>query len=73
MKRVCFRLAVYSTLPLLAFVVSTYAVAEQATPVEPKINWEVPTNDFIGKKALRTYQAIPIEPINQEQAQKIAE
>jgi len=73
MKRMSFRLAVYITLPLLVFAVSTCAVAEQATPVEPKINWEVPTNDFIGKKALQTYQAVPIEPINQEQAQKMAE
>ncbi len=65
--------AIYITVTLLVFGVSTYAVAEQPISVEPKINWEVPTKNFIGKKALITYQAVPIKPINQEQAQKMAE
>jgi len=73
MKSMSSKLAIYILSTLLVFGVSTYAVAEQPTPVEPKINWEVPTNTFVGQKALITYQAVPIEPIKQEQAQKMAE
>lgn len=73
MKKMSSKLAIYITVTLLVFAISTYAVAEQPTLGEPKINWEVPTNNFIGKKALITYQAVPIKLINQEQAQKMAE
>jgi hypothetical protein len=72
MRKVSSKLAICITATLLVFGVSTCVVAQPRTQIEPKINWEVPTKDFIGKRALMTYQAVAVEPINLEHAQEMA-
>lgn len=79
MEKMNSKIAIYATVALLVFGVSGCVVTERPTPVErptllgPNLNWEIPTKDFIGDKALISYRAVPMEPIDQERAQKMAE
>lgn len=73
MKKISPKVTICITVILLIFGFSTWAMTNWRTESEPKINWKVPTENFIGDKTLMTYRAVPVKPINQEQAQKMVE